>query len=230
MGTNFYARVIPKKSRIENLKKSIDKQDIEKINEQIQEAFGLVDEYNRIGSIYHLGKRSYGWKFLWNPNCFEKRNFHNEETIVDGDDGQNSSIIKFVPDPSTLEQKYELTKQGIVDFICRDDIVVVDEYVKDKSIHELKDIKDSDEHSTVLFDEDEKIAWVEKMIKLDGYDGESYDKDPKYASTCSLYLTDNTENNEFGTLIKAKYPNVRFTGHHDFYNDGLRFSTSTSFS
>lgn len=230
MGTNFYARVIPKKSRIENLKKSIDEQDIDKINEQIQEIFGLVDEYNRIGSKYHLGKRSMGWKFLWNSNCFVKRNGHTEETIVEGG-ARTGSIIKFVSDPSTLEQTYELTKEGIKDFILRDDIVIVDEYVEYNSIRQLKDIKQdkSDEYSTILFDKDEKLAWFEEMLKLDGYGGESYDK-KDCGSIYKSCFVDNSEYSEFGTLIKEKYPDVRFTGQHDFYNDGMRFSTSTSFS
>lgn len=230
MGTNFYARVIPKKSRIENLKKIVDEQDIEKINEQIQEMFGLVDEYNRIGSKYHLGKRSCGWKFLWNSNCFVKKNCHKEETIVNAG-GLSGGIINFVSDPSTLEQTYELTKEGIKKFITRDDIIIVDEYVEDKSIQELKDIKQdkSDEYSTILFDKDEKIDWFEEMLKLGGYDGESYDNNAIYTNDRSNF-NDNIMYSEFGNLVKEKYPNVRFTGHYDFYNDDLRFSTSTSFS
>lgn len=230
MGTNFYARVIPKKSRIENLKKIIDEHDIEKINEQIQEMFGLVDEYNRVGSKYHLGKRSCGWKFLWNSNCFVKKNYHREEDTIIGD-GVGCTSYKFISDPSTLEQTYELTKEGIKKFITRDDIVIVDEYVEDKSIQELKDIKQdkSDEYSTILFDKDEKIAWFEEMLKLDGYDGESYDNNAIYTNDHSNF-NDNSIYSEFGNLVKEKYPNVRFTGHYDFYNDDLRFSTSTSFS
>ena len=105
----------------------------------------------------------------------------------------------------------------------------IDEYVEDKSIKELKDIKDSDEYDSVLFDKDEKLAWFEKMLKLNGCDGESYYNNTEHTN-CYFPDTDNSEYSEFGGLIKEKYPDVRFTGHYDFYNDGLRFSTSTSFS
>lgn len=228
MGTNFYARVIPTKTRLKSLKKSVDEQNIGEINQQVQEIFGLVDEYDRVGGKYHLGKRSCGWKFLWNPNCFVKKNYHTVEDTIIG--GAGCTSYKFVSDPSTLDETYELTKEGIKKFITRDDIVIVDEYVEYNSIQELKDIKQdkSDEYSTILFDKDEKIAWFEEMLKLDGYDGESYDNNAIYTNDHSNF-NDNSMYSEFGNLVKEKYQNVRFTGHYDFYNDDIRFSTSTSF-
>lgn len=59
MGTNFYARIIPSKERKEHLKKLIDNDGFDLIEDEIKELY-----CNEI----HLGKRSSGWKFLFNPN------------------------------------------------------------------------------------------------------------------------------------------------------------------
>lgn len=59
MGTNFYARIIPTKERKEHLKKLIDNDEFDLIEDKIKELY-----CNEI----HLGKRSSGWKFLFNPN------------------------------------------------------------------------------------------------------------------------------------------------------------------
>lgn len=71
MGTNFYARIIPTKSRKEYLKKLIDEDRFSEIQEEVQKMYGTGSEYcSECGEI-HLGKRSAGWKFLFNPN-YEK--------------------------------------------------------------------------------------------------------------------------------------------------------------
>lgn len=60
MGTNYYARIIPSKERKEKFKKLIDDNN-----------FDAKDEINDLFKDVHIGKRSGGWKFLWNSNLNE---------------------------------------------------------------------------------------------------------------------------------------------------------------
>lgn len=66
MGTNYYARVIPSKRRIEELKNLLENTEDcgdswTILKDQIQLAFGRHTRYDD-GNEYHLGKKSYGWK------------------------------------------------------------------------------------------------------------------------------------------------------------------------
>ena len=63
MGTNYYARILPTKERKEKLKKLIDEDKFHDVEEQFRELYEDAE--------IHLGKRSAGWKFLFNPN-YEK--------------------------------------------------------------------------------------------------------------------------------------------------------------
>ena len=67
MGTNYYARILPDKKKKKYLKKLIDENQFFKIQEVVQEMYGESGEYIP-GAVIHLGKRSSGWKFLFNPN------------------------------------------------------------------------------------------------------------------------------------------------------------------
>ena len=60
----------------------------------------------------HLGKRSAGWKFLWNPNWWENKNIN--RFIEFGDE----PIIKY----------YDLTKESILEFLTSPLVVIHDEY------------------------------------------------------------------------------------------------------
>ena len=68
MGTNFYARIIPSEKAKHELIEAINNDNPDLVEELTQELYGSRDEYSGIGSRIHLGKRSGGWKFLWNPN------------------------------------------------------------------------------------------------------------------------------------------------------------------
>ena len=68
MGTNFYARIIPSKSRKEKLKKMIDEDRFDDIKDEMADMYGSSDQWNENHGEIHLGKRSAGWKFLFNPN------------------------------------------------------------------------------------------------------------------------------------------------------------------
>lgn len=58
MGTNFYLRRNLSNDQKELLKQYIDQDEYDKIRDNLP------------GDI-HIGKRSYGWKFLWNANKFQ---------------------------------------------------------------------------------------------------------------------------------------------------------------
>lgn len=61
MGTNFYYKIPFSKREIQDLKNSITEDpSLENFNEL---AIAYTDK-----KIVHLGKRSYGWQFLWNYN------------------------------------------------------------------------------------------------------------------------------------------------------------------
>ena len=96
---------------------------------------------------------------------------------------------------------YPLTKQGIIDFVMRDDVIISDEY---------GDVQDPGEFLDMAFN------WCK-----DGIDGKEYQTNPKY--NAYPYYPDNERNNFWRALgYEPEY--------YDFYSDGLRFSTSIEFS
>ena len=94
MGTNYYARIIPSKERKEHLKKLIDENKFDEIQKEVNQMYSSTTDYND-GAEIHLGKRSGGWKFLFNPN---------------------------------FEKYYPLTKEGLMNFLKRDDVIIYSEY------------------------------------------------------------------------------------------------------
>ena len=116
MGTNFYARKIPTVEQKEELIEAINNNDFESIQDKVVDMYSSITYHNVMrGGIIHLGKRSGGWKFLWNPNVYIHRNGHMENN-------------RYVPEPSTLFYLYPLTKEGIYNFIMQENIEVYDEY------------------------------------------------------------------------------------------------------
>lgn len=209
MGTNFYCRTIPTKQRKQELCNLINNSnDFYKIKEEINktyDSFGLNWNGEPEGGVVHLGKRSGGWKFLWNPNIYIIHNGHTE--WYDNKDGSKSCT--WVVDPDTYFQLYPLTKQGIWDFINRDDAEIYDEYGEwcDK-----KEFYNEAINWTVWGD---KEAW-----DSDAYDAYERSQNPNYQPyKCSGKYIDMLESKGY-ILSKNK---------SDFYSDGLRFSTTTEF-
>ena len=64
MGTNFYARIIPKEEDKQKLIDAINSDQGNLVIELSEELYGERNEYTRKGNKIHLGKRSGGWKFL----------------------------------------------------------------------------------------------------------------------------------------------------------------------
>lgn len=156
MGTNYYAKIIPSKERKKELHDAIEANDFPLITKLTDEMYNPIRvEYRKghiIGGAVHLGKRSSGWKFLWNPNVFVIRKGHLEG---------NNGIRKYVPDPSTLLYTYPLTKKGLKSFIDREDVLIYDEY---------DELQDKEEFWKMT------LEWGYEKDDI-GWDADSYYKD-----------------------------------------------------
>ena len=205
MGTNFYARIIPTKERKKELHDAIDENNISRVQTLVHEMYDSIymdygeDEIK--GGCVHLGKRSGGWKFLWNPNIFQVRNGHSE--WIDHGDGSRSS--RWIPEPDTAKYVYPLTKEGLKAFIDREDVEIYDEY---------GELQDKEEFFQ------EALDWT-KWNGEEAWDSDSYYKDnpSEHRWSCRNEYTDFLEDLGY-ELSEYKA---------DFYSDGLRFSTSTDF-
>lgn len=129
MGTNYYLHKKPTKEELISLKETIDETANGTHFKEVLSAVHLLfdkPESNDIDSIegwgkLHIGKRSNGWKFDWCPNII-KMNL----SYID----KNHNYVE----KHEYRLRYPLTKQGITDYIMRDDIIVINEYgeVQDK--------------------------------------------------------------------------------------------------
>ena len=204
MGTNYYARIIPKKEDKQKLIDAINNNQFNVVNESAQKLFGYSNSYD-INGIIHLGKRSGGWKFLWNPNV---------RRYIKGRKNENLAW-----DKSNIEYGYNyvypLTKQGISDFLHKENIVIVSEYYHDEdNTNEVgEDIMTADEFL------DMALKWCEK----DGLDANKYhiECEKKGYKAYDYYDSERCEIwEELGFEVNRG---------SDFYSDGLRFSTSIEF-
>lgn len=212
MGTNFYAKIIPTKERKEKLKQLIDTDNFEEIRAVVNEMYDSFHTYNDNAEPHgeiHLGKRSGGWKFLWNPNVYVIRHGHRE----DYNDAEGHSCSRWIEDPDTAYYVYPLTKKGIKAFIDREDVVVFDEY---------GEIQDKEEFWKMAL---EWTTWKDHKTgkTVEAWDGGSYEREhpneSKWVNDTELTRLLEREGYKFTSYTKS-----------DFYSDGLRFSTSTDFS
>ena len=146
MGTNYYARILPKHERKKELIKAIEEDKFEVVTHLTQELYGDRSTYEE-GAVIHLGKRSVGWKFLWNSNVRRR--------YVD----QNKWEAEYF---------YPLTKKGISEFLHREDVMIVSEYFSDDIPIEGQD---KDDHPTANEFLEMALNWC-----VDGYDSKSYCK------------------------------------------------------
>lgn len=209
MSTNYYARIIPTKERKDHLINRIENNDFDEILRTTEELYGgfRVDyDGNPIGGVVHLGKRSGGWKFLWNPNIYIIHNGYLED--INNDDGSKTS--QWIELPSSTFYLYPLTKDGIYNFISRPDIVIYDEYDK---------LQDKEEFF------EEAINWT-TWNGQEAWDSKTYteyekSKDPNWKIyKCSGEYIDMLVEKGFTFISEDK---------SDFYSDGLRFATNTDF-
>ena len=120
MGTNYYLRRKPLLEQREELKRMIDQSgdgsNFREILDMANIMYGECSKYDRDLGVIHLGKKSAGWKFLWNPNIVEK------------DFGKYDQEKKtFVSDIRTVGM-YDLSREGIENFVMNDEYELYDEY------------------------------------------------------------------------------------------------------
>lgn len=199
MGTNFYARIIPKEDEKNELINKIVNNQFDEIVDLASELYGERNQYTRKGNKIHLGKRSAGWKFLWNPNVIRYPDgyFNGKEYVL---------VYKY-------DQIYPLTKQGITDFVMREDVIITDEYGKRQDPKEFLEMA---------------FSWGEP----DGWIGKTYEEDPETPSSGyrNYYWSE-----KYQRGMRTKDDEMWFdlgyiVEYYDFESDGLRFATSINFS
>lgn len=211
MGTNFYARIIPSRQRKEEIKKLIDSNDFKAITEAVKDTYGTFETYVDTALVQgevHLGKRSGGWKFLWNPNMHIIRNGHLEEQEIE----KGHTFSRYIPEPNTAFYVYPLTKQGIKNFIDREDVEVFDEYGDKQDKEEFFDMA---------------VNWVTWKDHKTGKIKEAWDSKTYHEETKErIYTCDN----ELVRYLSEHGTEFISESRTDFYSDGLRFATIIDFS
>ena len=198
MGTNYYARILPSKERKKELHDAIEANDFSLITKLTDEMYNPIRvEYGEgyiIGGVVHLGKRSSGWKFLWNPNVFVIRNGHLED---------NNGTRRYVSDPNTPLYTYPLTKKGLKSFIDREDVLIYDEY---------GELQDKEEFWKMA------LEWGYEKDD-EGLDAASYEeKHTSYPVTGDLTDLLKKEGYKFTTYTNSDFysDGLRFAGFTDF--------------
>ena len=209
MGTNFYARIIPTKERKQQIKEAIDNDDFERIKALVNETYSspnyLYDSGDYAGGEIHLGKRSAGWKFLWNPNWYKLRKGHTESEETEG-----GKRYHWVEDGFDVFKYYDLTKESLKNFIDREDVVIYDEYNEKQNKDEFF-----------------KMAMEWGYIKEnEGWDGETYEKWEAKQNAKYIPHVHETEYSKFLEECGFKLSKYKT----DFYSDGIRFAAFNEFS
>lgn len=192
MGTNYYARIIPSKERKEHLKQLIDENKFNEIQEEVNLMYGSDTQYSN-GAVIHLGKRSAGWKFLFNPN---------------------------------FEKYYPLTKEGLMNFLKRDDVIIYSEdFVYNNGVYEYTDDPDGcNKNGEYLWTPEQFMNMALNWNKDHGLTGKEYEEDDyakKYGYGSYKRYGDDREQYWIDKGYEPEYFN--------FFNDGMRWSTSCEF-
>jgi hypothetical protein len=200
MGTNYYARIIPKEDEKNELINKIVNNQFDKIVNLASELYGHRNEYTRKGNVIHLGKRSGGWKFLWNPNVIRYSDGYLDENK------QYVHVYKY-------DYVYPLTKQGITDFCNREDVIITDEYGEQF---------DSKECLEMAFSWEEPDGYTGKTY-------EEAQKDHSYYKSHYHYWSEKHQR-EMHTKDDEMWFDLGYiVEYYDFESDGLRFATSINF-
>ena len=206
MGTNYYARMLPKKEDKDLLKEAIDKNYFDKVIKLTNQMYGMKQSPGEKCGVIHLGKRSGGWKFLWNTNWLKKYVGNKNEYEV--------------------EKFYDLNKKSIFNFLSQPNIIIVDEYF-DETQPISNDVDSNHIWSAKEF-MDMAVNWGapkkdENGKIIEGWDAKSYHKEyPEYPEWWHSY-------EKYDMFVKNGYE-IKSQYDSEFYSDGLRFSLSTEFS
>lgn len=210
MGTNYFARIIPTRERKEKIKQAIDNNDFDEIIELVNKTYSSPQyDYQTdtfVGGEIHLGKRSCGWKFLWNPNWYKLIKGHSEVTEVT----PNAKSWHWVEDGFDVFKYYELTKESIKNFIDREDVVIYDEYGEQQDKEEFWNMA---------------LNWGYEKGR-EGWDGETYEEFAKKENPNYKPIRHETDYSKF--IEQCGFKTNKYKT--DFYSDGLRFATCTDFS
>ena len=191
MGTNFYARIIPKEEDKQKLIDAINNNQYDIIEDLTSELYGRRDDYSGVGNEIHLGKRSGGWKFLWNPNV-----------IKVWDSEACDYAYNYV---------YPLTKEGITNFVMREDVIITDEYGETFSAEDFLEMA---------------FSWGEP----DGYTGKTYEESHKEESGYRNYYWSKKYQRSMHSEDDEMWFDLGYiVEYYDFESDGLRFATSVNF-
>lgn len=201
MGTNFYARIIPKEEDKQKLIDAIHDDRYDLIEDLSSELYGHRNEYTRKGNKIHLGKRSCGWKFLWNPNIIRYC-----DGYIDQETREYVPVYKY-------DQVYPLTKQGITDFCNREDVIITDEYGEQYTPKDFLEM---------AFSWGEPDGWVGKTYEEDPRSGPSSYRNYYWSEKYQRGMHSRNDEMWFDLGYIVEY--------YDFEADGLRFSTSINFS
>lgn len=201
MGTNFYARIIPKEEDKQKLIDAINDDRDDLVEELASELYGHRNEYTRKGNKIHLGKRSCGWKFLWNSNIIRYC-----DGYIDPETKEYIPVYKY-------DQIYPLTKQGITDFCNREDVIITDEYGEQYT---------SEEFLEMAFSWGEPDGWTGKTYEEDPRSGPSSYRNYYWSEKYQRGMHSRNDEMWFDLGYIVEY--------YDFESDGLRFSTSINFS
>ena len=221
MGTNFYA-ILPFKNR--------DKQKFEELINKIKQSFKSATEYNlreivqetddlskKIKRLIenkkiHLGKRSYGWAFLWNHNNLK----YYKPTLA--------SIKKFIDDNNA-----KIIDENDIEFTW-------DEFINKeigKFLHPSKAITTFDELKQLDVC-DATLGFINSKFLLRGLPYYQYCTSKTYYK---MYPNEQKYNNIYNTydkqLIKYAKDDKIDGKYFDFitkYDGGLRFALNTDFS
>ena len=200
MGTNFYARIIPKEDEKNELINKIVNNQFDEIVDLASALYGERNEYTRKGNVIHLGKRSCGWKFLWNPN------------VIKYWDGYLDPKTKEYVSVNGYDYVYPLTKQGITNFCNREDVIITDEYGEQQDPEEFLEMAFSwgqpDGYTGKTYEESHK----EESSYKNYYWSEKYQR--------GMHTKDDEMWFDLGYIVE----------YYDFESDGLRFATSINFS
>lgn len=130
MGTNYYARKLPNQAEKEILKLAIDSNKEDTVKNLTDIYYEIRDAHHLTRKTIHLGKKTSGWKFLWNTNHF----LQSEQT---GDNGNSHNILQ--------KTAYDLNKTSILEYLQQEGIIIFDEYGKQIPLSEFIKIAFSDE-------------------------------------------------------------------------------------
>lgn len=156
MSTNYYLRRKPLLEQREELKRMIDQSgdgsNFKEILDMASVMYGTCTEYDRDLGVIHLGKKSFGWKFLWNPN------------IVKKDFGKYDQEKKtFIRDIRTVGM-YDLSREGIEKFVMNKEYELYDEYGekcdKEKFLNMALNSEGYDSVSYIKEHPEEKSSWL----------------------------------------------------------------------